>query len=64
MNEANDTITFIADVTVKGTTTPDQEVAYGMKFAGDSLTLTAADGKVTAFGRKKAESTAQPKAAQ
>ena len=64
VNEANDTITFIADVTVKGTTTPDQEVAYGMKFAGDSLTLTAADGKVTAFSRKKAENTAQPKAAQ
>lgn len=62
VNEANDTITFIADVTVKGTTTPDQEVAYGMKFAGDTLTLTAADGKVTAFTRKKAESTEPQKA--
>ena len=64
VNEANDTITFIADVTVKGTTTPDQEVAYGMKFAGDTLTLTAADGKVTVFNRKKAEPAQQPAAEQ
>ena len=64
VNEANDTITFIADVTVKGTTTPDQEVAYGMKFAGDTLTLTASDGKVTVFSRKKAEPTQQPAAEQ
>ena len=64
VNEANDTITFIADVTVKGSTTPDQEVAYGMKFAGDTLTITAADGKATVFTRKKAESPEQPVAAQ
>ncbi|MBQ3960532.1 MAG: hypothetical protein II592_02550 [Muribaculaceae bacterium] len=64
VNEANDTITFIADVTANGTTTPDQEVAYGMKFQGDSLTLTAADGKNTVLFRKKAEAEQQPAATQ